>query len=74
MPKTPVNHIHRRAPGPPIAIADATPTILPVPIVAANAVVNAANCDISPFPPSFETGSLIPNPINRWINFNLIVK
>ena len=41
MPKMPVSHIHRTAPGPPAAIAVATPTMLPVPIVAASAVVSA---------------------------------
>ena len=46
-------HIHTRAPGPPDTMAVATPTILPVPIVAANAVVSAENGDISPVPLSF---------------------
>ena len=41
MPNTPVSHIHSTAPGPPEATAVATPTMLPVPIVAAKAVVNA---------------------------------
>ena len=44
-------HIQTNAPGPPATIAVATPTILPVPIVAANAVVNAENGEISPSPP-----------------------
>ena len=43
MPNTPVNQHHNTAPGPPSAIAVATPTILPVPIVAAHAVDNAPN-------------------------------
>lgn len=43
IPKTPVNHIHNTAPGPPAATALDTPTIFPVPIVAASAVVNAPN-------------------------------
>ena len=43
MPKTPVNQHHKTAPGPPRPTAVATPTILPVPIVAANAVVKAPN-------------------------------
>src|SRR3989339_1233868 len=48
IPKRPVNQIHKTAPGPPIAIAVATPTMLPVPIVAAKAVVRAPNWLISP--------------------------
>jgi hypothetical protein len=43
MPKTPVSHIQSTAPGPPAAMAVATPTMLPVPMVAANAVVRAPN-------------------------------
>ncbi|MDD4788748.1 MAG: hypothetical protein PHO07_16370 [Pirellulales bacterium] len=41
MPNTPVSHIHNTAPGPPAATAVATPTMLPVPIVAARAVIRA---------------------------------
>ena len=51
-PKAAEIHIHTNAPGPPDTIAVATPTILPVPMVAANAVVRAENGEISPFPPS----------------------
>ena len=43
-------HIHTSAPGPPLTIAVATPTILPVPIVAAKAVVKAENGETSPSP------------------------
>ena len=43
-------HIHTRAPGPPDTIAVATPTMLPVPIVAASAVVSAPNGETSPAP------------------------
>ncbi len=50
MPKTPVNHIQSTAPGPPAATAVATPTMLPVPMVAASAVVSAPNCETSPSP------------------------
>src|SRR3989338_5364706 len=50
IPKTPVSHIHKTAPGPPEATAVATPTILPVPMVAARAVVRAPNWLISPSP------------------------
>src|SRR5438477_11820658 len=48
IPKTPVSHIQSTAPGPPAAMAVATPTMFPVPIVAANAVVNAPNWLTSP--------------------------
>src|SRR5690625_4600860 len=41
MPTSPVTHIQNSAPGPPMAMAVATPTILPVPTVAASAVVSA---------------------------------
>ena len=42
-----VIHIQNRAPGPPTAIAVATPAMLPVPTVAASAVINAAWCDFT---------------------------
>ena len=48
MPNTPVSQHHSTAPGPPSAMAVATPTMLPVPIVAARAVARAPNCDTSP--------------------------
>lgn len=38
MPKNAMSHIQNTAPGPPTAMAPATPTILPVPTVAASAV------------------------------------
>ena len=41
-------HIQKTAPGPPIAIAPATPAILPVPTVAASAVQTAWNGVIAP--------------------------
>ena len=50
MPKTPVSHIQRTAPGPPAATAVATPTMLPVPMVAASAVVSAPKWLTSPSP------------------------
>ena len=52
-------HIHTRAPGPPDTIAVATPTILPVPIVAASAVVSAENGETSPSPRLFVRASLL---------------
>ena len=61
IPNTPVSQVHRTAPGPPRAIAVPTPIILPVPMVAARAVVNAPNCDTSPSASgSFATDNLIP--------------
>ena len=41
IPNKPAKNIQKTAPGPPRTMAVATPTILPVPIVAAEAVVNA---------------------------------
>ncbi len=38
MPKNAISHIQNTAPGPPTRIAPATPTMLPVPTVAASAV------------------------------------
>ncbi|MPM83348.1 hypothetical protein SDC9_130412 [bioreactor metagenome] len=43
IPNTPVSHVQSTAPGPPKEIAVATPTILPVPMVAARAVQRALN-------------------------------
>ena len=61
IPNRPVNHIQNTAPGPPIPIAVAPPTILPVPIVAARAVARAAKPPISPdASASGVTESLIP--------------
>ena len=48
MPNTPVSQHHNTAPGPPRAMAVATPMMLPVPMVAARAVARAPNCDTSP--------------------------
>lgn len=50
IPKKAAIHIQKRAPGPPVLMAVATPTILPVPIVAASAVARAAKLEISPSP------------------------
>ena len=65
IPKTPVSHIHKTAPGPPAATAVATPTMLPVPIVAAKAVVRAANGLTSPLPLRHVTDSLMALPMKR---------
>ncbi len=48
IPKRPVTHIQNIAPGPPAAMAVATPAILPVPTVAASAVIRAWKCEMSP--------------------------
>lgn len=58
-PKQAEIHIQTNAPAPPETIAVATPTIFPVPIVAAKAVVNAENGDTSPFPLLFVLDSLL---------------
>ena len=47
MPKKADTHIQKIAPGPPAAIAVATPTMLPVPTVAASAVASAWNWEIA---------------------------
>ena len=49
MPTRAVTHIQNRAPGPPMARAVATPTMLPVPISPARAVMRAFQGEISPF-------------------------
>ncbi len=69
MPNTPVSHIQSTAPGPPAATAVATPTMLPVPIVAARAVVRAPNWLTSPFPSDERPREIrIPLPIYLWMN------
>ena len=47
----PVTHIQNRAPGPPAAMAVATPAMLPVPTVAARAVIRAWKWEMSPSAP-----------------------
>ena len=51
MPNRPVSQHQKTAPGPPIAMAVDTPTIFPVPIVAAKVAVRAANPLKSPSAP-----------------------
>jgi len=70
MPSTPVTHIQNRAPGPPIEMAVATPTMLPVPTVAASAVVNAWNWETSPPGASL---SLRSNNARRSAGINLVI-
>ena len=62
MPTKAVSHIQNNAPGPPNAIAVATPAILPVPIVAESEVIRALNGLISP---SFE---LDLRPLHKSLN------
>ena len=50
MPKKAASHIQKSAPGPPMQIAVATPTILPVPMVAERAVQSAPKLVTSPSP------------------------
>ena len=76
MPKTPVSQHHNTAPGPPKAIAVPTPTIFPVPMVAASDVAKAAKAETSPSASlSFVTDNFIPFVnVGIWINFSLTVK
>ena len=53
MPKSAAIHIQNSAPGPPATMAVATPTMLPVPMVAESAVHSAPKLDTSPSPSSF---------------------
>ena len=48
IPASQVSHLQTSAPGPPIAIAVATPAMLPTPTVAASAVMSAWKCEMSP--------------------------
>ena len=50
MPKNAAIHIQKMAPGPPTFTAVATPTMLPVPMVAASATQRALKLEISPAP------------------------
>ena len=71
IPRMPVIHIQKMAPGPPNSRPVPTPTMLPVPMVAASAVVSAPNWVMSPSAlegSSLVTDSLMPVPILRWMN------
>ena len=48
IPNNAASHIQNIAPGPPATIAVATPTMLPVPMVAESAVHSAPKLDTSP--------------------------
>ena len=79
-PKQAEIHIQTKAPGPPATMAVATPTIFPVPIVAAKAVVKAENGDTSPSPRLLVLASLLNVLFSAYpkflqgLNFNLIVR
>ena len=75
MPNTPVSHIQNTAPGPPARMAVATPTIDPVPMVAARAVAKAPKCEISPSAPASEVNeSLMAFGSLRWMKPVLTVR
>lgn len=65
MPKNAASHIQKRAPGPPAQIAVATPTMLPVPMVAESAVQSAPKLETSPAPSSFSNIYLNARPSLR---------
>ena len=79
-PKQAETHIHTNAPGPPATMAVATPTIFPVPMVAASAVVSAENGDTSPSPLVVCLASLLNVLLSAYpkflqgLNFSLIVR
>ena len=56
-PKAAESSIHTRAPGPPAVRAVATPTMFPVPMVAARAVIRAEKGDTAPSPPELTRAS-----------------
>ena len=62
MPNTPVIHIQNTAPGPPARMAVATPTMEPVPMVAASAVASAPMWLMSPLP----SGSEVSESLMAW--------
>ena len=64
VPNIAASHIQKSAPGPPATIAVATPTMLPVPIVAERAVQSAAKPESSPSPSFF-----LKIPLNALPNF-----
>ena len=75
IPNTPVSQHHSTAPGPPRAMAVATPMMLPVPIVAARAVARAPNWETSPVAfLSFLTDNLMALKILRCGKCRRIVR
>ena len=59
MAMKPYAQIQKRAPGPPDTMAVATPAMLPVPIDAASAVMNAWNGDRAPAAPAACSGTMV---------------
>ena len=59
MPKNEMTHIQNTAPGPPVRIAPATPTMMPVPTCAAMAVASAWN-ELMPPPPFLPLREMLP--------------
>lgn len=76
MPRIPVIQHQNSAPGPPMAIAVETPTILPVPSVAASVVASAAKPDrLAPFPSiSGVTDRRMAFRVSFWGNFSFCGK
>ena len=69
MPNSPAVHIQKMAPGPPARSAVATPTMDPVPMVAASAVASAPKLEMSPLPDgSRRTDMRIAWGNLRWMN------
>lgn len=74
-----ISHIQKTAPGPPVAIASATPARFPVPTREAVLMQKAPNEDTPPWPfldllaPSPNKRTISPTILN-WTNFVLNVK
>ncbi len=75
MPSMPMIHIQNSEPGPPERMAVATPTIEPVPMVAASAVASAWKGVMSPSssPPPMKDFLMASGSL-RWMNFMRTVK
>ena len=69
IPNRPAIHIQKIAPGPPAKSAVATPTMEPVPMVAASAVASAPKLEMSPLPSgSRRTDMQMAAGSLRWMN------
>ncbi len=70
MPNSAASHIQKSAPGPPATYAVATPTMLPVPIVAESAVHSAPKLETSPFAPcsTFSFLNMYRSARGSWTN------
>ena len=62
MPKNEMTHIQNTAPGPPVRMAPATPTMMPVPTCAAMAVASAWN-ELMPPPPFLPLSVRLPKTL-----------